>query len=47
MVASRFMKDTYSPLLLSGKGKAFVLLGAAALLAAGIYGVNEVRGPRT
>lgn len=42
----RFMKDKYSPVLLSGKGKAFVLLGAAALLAAGIWGVNEVIGGR-
>lgn len=38
----RFMKDRYSPLLLSAKGKAFVLIGAALLLAAGIWGVNEV-----
>eukprot|EP00903_Cladosiphon_okamuranus_P015713 g14505.t1 len=37
----RFMKDKYAPQLLSGKGKAVVLLGAAALLAAGIWGVNE------
>lgn len=36
------MKDKYSPLLLSGKGKAVVLLGAAGLLAAGIYGVTQV-----
>ena len=36
------MKDKYSPLLLSTKGKALVLLGTAGLLAAGIYGVVNV-----
>eukprot|EP00752_Nemacystus_decipiens_P008590 g7670.t1 len=35
----KFMKDKYAPHLLSGKGKAVVLLGSAALLAAGIDGV--------
>eukprot|EP00903_Cladosiphon_okamuranus_P022061 g20288.t1 len=38
----RFMKETYAPQLLSVKGKAVVMLGAAALLAAGIWGVAEV-----
>lgn len=37
------MKDKYTPLLLSGKGKTIVLLASAALLAAGIWGVVEVR----
>ena len=39
----RFMKDTYTPFLLSAKGKALVLLGSVALFAAGVYGVVEVR----
>lgn len=38
----RFMKGTYTPFILSAKGKTFVLVGAAALLAAGIYGVMQV-----
>lgn len=37
------MKEKYTPFLLSGTGKALVLLGSAGLLAAGIYGVTEVR----
>lgn len=39
----RFMKETYTPFLLSTKGKALVLLGSVALFAAGVYGVVEVR----
>lgn len=38
----RFMKEKYTPVLLSSKGKALVVLGSAALLAAGIYGVTKV-----
>lgn len=38
----RFMKEKYSPLLLSTRGKAIVLLGAVGLLIAGIYGVTQV-----
>lgn len=38
----RFMKNNYTPFLLSAKGKALVLLGTVALLAAGIYGVTQV-----
>eukprot|EP00904_Undaria_pinnatifida_P008217 jgi/Undpi1/4525/HiC_scaffold_18.g07879.m1 len=37
----RFIKGTYTPFILSAKGKTFVLVGAAALLAAGIYGVMQ------
>eukprot|EP00752_Nemacystus_decipiens_P004731 g4312.t1 len=37
----KFIRDKYSPLLLSSKGKALVLLGATALLAAGIYGATK------
>ncbi|CAM9198844.1 unnamed protein product, partial [Ectocarpus sp. 12 AP-2014] len=37
----RLMKDKYSPSLLSAKGKIVVLLGSAALFAAGIYGVTQ------
>ncbi|CAM9359742.1 unnamed protein product, partial [Ectocarpus fasciculatus] len=37
----RFMKEKYSPSILSTKGKALVLLGSAGLLAAGIYGVTQ------
>ncbi|CAM9260832.1 unnamed protein product [Ectocarpus sp. 13 AM-2016] len=37
----RFMKEKYSPFVLSAKGKAVVLLGSAGLLAAGIYGVTQ------
>ncbi|CBJ26537.1 conserved unknown protein [Ectocarpus siliculosus] len=37
----RFMKEKYSPFVLSAKGKALVLLGSAGLLAAGIYGVTQ------
>lgn len=36
------MKDTYTPFLLSAKGKALVLLGTVALFAAGVYGVTQV-----
>lgn len=36
------MKEKYTPFLLSGKGKALVLLGSAGLLAAGIYGATKV-----
>lgn len=37
------MKEKYAPFLVSTKGKALVLLGSAALLAAGVYGVTQVR----
>ncbi|CAM9899558.1 unnamed protein product, partial [Ectocarpus sp. 12 AP-2014] len=37
----RFMKDKYSPFLLSAKGKVLVLLGSVGLLVAGIYGVTQ------
>ncbi|CAM9391119.1 unnamed protein product [Ectocarpus sp. 12 AP-2014] len=37
----RFMKEKYSPFVLSATGKALVLLGSAGLLAAGIYGVTQ------
>ncbi|CAM9459401.1 unnamed protein product [Scytosiphon promiscuus] len=37
----KFMKDKYSPVLLSAKGKVFVLVGSALLLAAGIWGVTQ------
>ncbi|CAN0269125.1 unnamed protein product, partial [Ascophyllum nodosum] len=37
----RFMKEKYTPFLLSVPGKIVVLLGSAALLAAGIYGVTQ------
>ena len=43
-VRGRFMKEKYTPFLLSAKGKALVLLGTTSLLAAGIYGVTQVRG---
>lgn len=38
----RFMKNRYAPFLLSAPAKVFVLLGAAALFAAGIYGATQV-----
>lgn len=41
-VVCRFMKEKYAPSLLSVKGKVVVLLGSAALLIAGIYGVTQV-----
>ncbi|CAM9869255.1 unnamed protein product, partial [Ectocarpus sp. 12 AP-2014] len=37
----RFVKEKFSPCILSGKGKALVLLCSASLLAAGIYGVTQ------
>lgn len=37
------MKEKYTPLLLSTKGKVLVLLATAGLLAAGIYGGTQVR----
>lgn len=40
---SRFMKEKYTPFILSTKGKALALFGTAAILAAGIYGVTQVR----
>ena len=36
------MRDKYTPLLLSIKGKTLVCLGTALLLAAGIYGATQV-----
>lgn len=38
----RFMKDKYSPRLLSAPGKLLVLFASALLLTAGIYGVTQV-----
>lgn len=38
------MKNTYTPFILSGPGKILVLLATSGLLAAGIYGVTQVRG---
>lgn len=37
------MKEKYTPFILSAKGKAVVLLGTLALLAAGIIGVMQAR----
>ncbi|CAM9710197.1 unnamed protein product, partial [Ectocarpus sp. 4 AP-2014] len=37
----RFVKEKFSPCILSGTGKALVLLSSAWLLAAGIYGVTQ------
>ncbi|CAM9472608.1 unnamed protein product [Ascophyllum nodosum] len=37
----RFLKERYTPFILSIPGKTIVLLGTAALLAAGIYGVTQ------
>lgn len=37
------MKNKYTPFILSAKGKALVLLGALAILAAGIIGVTQAR----
>lgn len=37
------MKNVYTPIILSIPGKAVVLLGTAALLASGIYGVTQVK----
>lgn len=42
----RFMKEKYTPFILSTKGKGLVLFGTAALLAAGIYGVTKVHCTR-
>lgn len=39
----RFMKDKYTPAILSIPGKITILLGTVALLASGIYGVTQVR----
>eukprot|EP00904_Undaria_pinnatifida_P008204 jgi/Undpi1/4513/HiC_scaffold_18.g07867.m1 len=39
----RFMKETYTPFILSGKGKALVLMGTATLFAAGIYGATQAQ----
>ena len=39
----RFMKDKYTPAILSIPGKITILLGTVALLAAGIYGVTQVK----
>lgn len=40
------MKERYTPAILSIPGKITVLLGTAALLAAGIYGVTQVKRGR-
>lgn len=37
------MKNTYTPFILSVKGKTLVLFGTTMLLAAGIYGVKQVQ----
>ena len=36
------MKETYTPFILSGKGRALVLMGTATLFAAGVYGATQV-----
>lgn len=36
-----FMKDTYTPFILSAAGKLVVLLGTAAILSAGIWGATQ------
>lgn len=38
----RFLKEQYTPFILSTKGKAVVLVGSACILAAGVYGVTQV-----
>lgn len=38
----RFMREKYSPFILSTKGKALVLVGSACIFAAGVYGVTQV-----
>ena len=38
----RFMKEQYTPFILSTKGKALVLVGSACIFAAGVYGVTQV-----
>lgn len=43
----RFMKDTYTPFILSAAGKLVVLLGTAAILSAGIWGATQVRAQAT
>lgn len=42
IIIIRFMKNRYSPRLLSASGKVMVLLASALLLTAGIYGVTQV-----
>jgi len=37
------MRDTYTPWLLSCKGKVVVMLATSCLLAWGIFGVTQVR----
>eukprot|EP00752_Nemacystus_decipiens_P003669 g3381.t1 len=37
----RFMKETYTPLILSREGKTLVLLGSLGILVAGVYGVTQ------
>ncbi|CBN79522.1 similar to Patched domain-containing protein 3 [Ectocarpus siliculosus] len=37
----RFMREKYTPFILSTKGKALVLVGSACIFAAGVYGVTQ------
>lgn len=37
----RWMRYTYTPFILSAKGKALVILGSLGILAAGIHGVTQ------
>lgn len=43
LLFTRWMRDTYTPFILSPLGKALVLLATGSILAAGIYGATEVR----
>ena len=46
MTNRRFMKEKYTPVILSIPGKIAILLGTVALFAAGIYGVTQVKRGR-
>lgn len=41
VVLGRFMKERYTPLLISRGGKTLVLLGSLGLSVAGVYGVTQ------
>ena len=42
VVASRrFMKERYTPLVISREGKTLVLLGSLGIFVAGVYGVTQ------
>lgn len=43
LLFTRWMRDTYTPFILSPLGKALVLLATGGLLASGLYGATEVR----